>query len=87
MITVHKFPLKIEAWQEIQMPFGAELLHVGLDPKLSPCVWAKVEDVNSHAPVFVSVIGTGHMLPFDDAKHIGSFVDGSFVWHAWRVLS
>ena len=30
------------------------------------------------------IVGTGHLVP-DGAEHVGSTVDGPFVWHVYRM--
>ncbi len=85
MHTIYKYPLQITGFQTINMPVGAEVLHAGLDPSGKPCVWALVGPPHSLVPHHFYVIGTGN--PIKDAEaigeHVGSFVDGSFVWHVF----
>jgi hypothetical protein len=84
MQTVHKYPIEIIAEQEISMPFGAKVIHAGLDPQGNPCVWAEVESTNTPEPVRLFVVGTGHTMPDEAATHVGSFVhDSFFMWHVF----
>ncbi len=83
MKTVWKFPLKIIGEQLIKMPLYTEIIHVGLDPKGVPCLWGRVDTVQLHIEREFYVTGTGHPLPDGDNRHVGSFVDGAFVWHVW----
>ena len=83
MKRIYKYPIQITDEQEIQMPFGAEVIHAGLDPQGTPCLWAKVESVNSPEPVSVLVVGTGKPMPHAADRHVGSFVQGPFVWHVF----
>lgn len=56
---------------------------VGLDPMGVMCVWIEVD---SSAPTVVrefAIVGTGHPVP--KGTHVGSFVDGMFVWHVYEV--
>jgi len=85
MKTVYKYHIQITDIQEIDMPFGAELLHAGLDPAGLPCVWAHVDNLNTSESVKIAVTDTGSPMPEGDVEHVGSFVDGSFVWHVWRI--
>jgi hypothetical protein len=84
MKTVWKFPIRIAADQIVLMPFGAKILHVGLDPSSQPCLWANVTSSNVPVERSVHISGTGHPIPDGDNRHVGSFVDGSFVWHVWE---
>lgn len=83
MKTIYKYPIEITDEQEIQIPFGATVIHAGLDPQGTPCVWAMVETRNSPEPVSIFVVGTGNSLPFVPESHVGSFVQGQFVWHVF----
>lgn len=81
MRTVYKYIIKITDEQVISLPL-VQLLHVGLDPSGFPCVWAEVETEMPSSDVTIFVVGTGHPVP-DGAWHVGSFVQGGFVWHIY----
>lgn len=91
MNTIYKFPFEITDMQEIEMPMAAQIIHVGLDPSGAPCLWAEVDPYE--APTIlrtIAVIGTGNPLDFGgrdhtSARHLGSFVQGHFVWHIYEV--
>jgi hypothetical protein len=83
MKTIYKYPIKITDEQEIQMPAHANVLHVGLDPQGTPCLWAMVDTAKPMEPVSVLVVGTGNPMPFEPLRHVGSFVQGPFVWHVF----
>jgi hypothetical protein len=84
MKTVWKFPLRIADHQVVEMPAGAHVVHVGLDPGGQPSIWATVDTTKAIIGHAMFVIGTGQQIPDGDNRHIGSFVDGSFVWHVWQ---
>lgn len=83
MKTVWKFPFAIIRTQTIQMPVSATVLHVGLDPLAQPCLWARIDPTAPLVEYSLYVSGTGQPVPDGDNKHLGSFVDGQFVWHVW----
>jgi hypothetical protein len=84
MKTIYKYPIKITDEQEIIMPQGAEVIHAGLDPQGTPCVWAQVDTKAEPEPVSILVYGTGHQMQFEPLKHVGSFIhEGCFVWHVF----
>ena len=88
MNTIWKYPLEITDYQEIEMPQGARLLHVGLDPAGVPCVWAEVvTDSRPKKIVPLYVVGTGNPVPFGASEHVGSFNDGPFVWHVYKWVN
>jgi len=81
-MTIWKFPIEIKDKQIVPMPKGAKIIKAGLDPTGHPCIWAVV-DVNKK-PVNreIYVYGTGQEIQREN--HIGSFIDGSFVWHVFQ---
>jgi len=81
MRTIHKYPLAIVDEQIITTQ-RSKWLHVGLDPQGTPCIWAEVDTRNESVRRSILIIGTGNPIPYG-AKHIGSFVQGSFVWHVY----
>lgn len=83
MKTIYKYPIKITELQEIEMPEHANVLHVGLDPQGTPCLWAMVDAIESKELVSVFVVGTWNPMPFETLRHVGSFVQGPFVWHVF----
>lgn len=83
--SIWKFPL-VAVKNEIEMPAGAELLHVGLDPDGESCVWVKVNpDALLETRRFV-VTGTGHPLPSEPHKYIGTWRAERFIWHLVELL-
>lgn len=89
-LTIYKYPLVITDEQEIELHLMS-WMHVGLDPNGCPCVWALVDLSRPIQPDTYTIFihGTGHPLPDDTAgrDHLGSFVDGSFVWHVFARKS
>jgi hypothetical protein len=83
MKTVWKFPIKIEDHQQVTMPVGAEIIHVGLDPMREPCMWACVNDEAPLVDRTIYVSGTGGPI-LGNPVHRGSFVQNRFVWHVWE---
>lgn len=74
---------------DISMPKGARIIHAGPDPSGRPCVWVEcIPRIPSEETEkrFFTVIGTGWEVP-DKGKHVASYVDGSFVWHIYEILS
>lgn len=84
MNTVWKFPLEITDMQKIKMPVGAVVVHGGLDPFGVPCLWCQVDDqeyISRYEVIYI--VGTGNPIPPDASRHLGSFVQGPFVWHVY----
>lgn len=84
MKTIYKYHIEITDRQTILLPEHSQVIHAGLDPQGKPCLWAIV---NTHlgtlCPLTVFVVGTGNPMPaaVSSIRHIGSFIDGPFVWH------
>lgn len=83
MRTIFKYPIEITNRQIITSPLCSEIRHVGLDPSGQPCMWAEADFDLPPDPWTLYIIGTGHPIPNEATRHIGSFVQGPFVWHAY----
>lgn len=87
MRTIFKYPLRIVTKQEIEVPVGSSVLHVGLDATGKPCIWFEVEkdaaDAGMKETIVVYVIGTGHPIPEEASYHVGSFVISTYIWHIY----
>jgi len=80
---IYKYPFGILDRCMVDLPENHEIIHIGLDPNHQPCIWAKVDPVEIDVSTEICVIGTGHDVD-DGMEHIGSFVDGQFVWHVFK---
>lgn len=79
--VVYKYPLR-SMDDTINVPDGAVVL-VGRDASNSVCVWIQHADRNGlRRDRRVYIAGTGHDIP-QPANHLGSFVDGQYVWHIY----
>ncbi len=85
MPTIWKFEFKVDDDVRVKMPTGASIIHVGSQKSLHLCLWAVVEEKAATETRRFFVRGTGHpMLRADAANHIGTVLDGSFVWHIFE---
>lgn len=84
---IFKYALGITDRQKVEMPGRAQVLHVGLDPGGSLCVWAAVtpDSLWSETHLF-ALVGTGNPPGPDIAEyeHLGSVLHGTFVWHVFH---
>ena len=78
--TVWKYDLRVDDEILVEMPPGAELLHVGNQTGEPDrfTVWARVVP-GVHVARRLLVRGTGH--PIGDEPYVGSAFGGPFVWH------
>jgi hypothetical protein len=85
-MRVFKYPIKIEDEQTVKLPEGAEIIYVGLDPGGTPCLWAIVNERSVRVNRTIYVAGTGHPLPKEKIRHLGSILQHPFVWHVFEPL-
>lgn len=85
MKTIWKYKLPIRDLTRVEVEFGAKLIHVGVDPAGDPAIWCEVEPSGKTIVLPLFVLGTGHEIPAAADQHVGSFVDGPFVWHVYTV--
>ncbi len=84
MKRVYKFPVHFMASFSYPMSADAEIVHVALQdgqPHFWFCTDTLAPPVSRHFQVF----GTGHDIPHN-AKHLGSWLEGAFVWHLFEVF-
>lgn len=81
--TIYKYPIWTADGQTVMLPKEFQVIHVGLDPQGTACLWAIVEPTQETKPEELYLVGTGNPLPPQATRHLGSFVQGSFVWHAF----
>lgn len=88
MVTIYKYPLKIQDKQELSLPSPARALSVGVQGgKL--VLWAVVDpDGTVFQPCQIVIYGTGH--PIEDEgeyKFLGTVqMPNGLVWHVFEVL-
>lgn len=86
MRTVYKYRLNITDEQriEVQKEAGSpcSIVHVGLDPAGVPCIWMELTPGGYIERHVIHIVGTGNPIS-GSLSHIGSFVQGPFVWHVY----
>jgi hypothetical protein len=85
MTKVYKYPFEIVGSQIVELPVEAKVIHVGLDPQGTPCLWAEINPLNIHKDLRIFVVGTGTSIPDAAKVHLGSFNQREFVWHVYSV--
>lgn len=86
MKTIHKFPLQVADSQEMKMPKDSTILTVQVQNG-TPCLWALVDTDKEAEERFIRIIGTGHPVPENVLRYIGTFqvLEGTFVGHVFEV--
>lgn len=91
MKTIHKYPLAVAETQTLELPVGAQIIHLGVQggritlPELMLWVLVDTEAVGYDLHTF-RIVGTGREVGADcgPANHIGTVQMGEFVWHVFR---
>lgn len=80
--TIWKYDLRVEDEILVEMPAGAELLHVGNQTGEIDrfTVWARVIP-GAHVARRLLVRGTGHPAPA--VPYVGTAFSGPLVWHVF----
>ncbi len=86
--VVWKFPLEIGEVNSITVSAGMVVL-TGIDPASGkPAIWVEHRLGGLQDERRFVVYGTGHTIPgiggYPDDLHVGSVIDGSFVWHIYE---
>lgn len=96
MKRVYKYRIEIAGVFTINLPVGAEILHLGVQPLLEsdsryqiPYLWALVDPLVSTEDRIFHIYGTGHDVPHPELlNHVGTWQQGAFVWHMFeKILS
>lgn len=83
LMSVWKFPLKVEARQQIPLPQRAGILHLDVQNG-QLCIWALVSPSAQPVDRTFHVYGTGHEIDGNaDIEYVGSAQQGAFVWHVF----
>ncbi len=87
MLTVHKYALPVADQFILDIPKGAELLHVDVQHG-EPHLWAKVDTSKRLEPRSFLLAGTGHPLPEIPSRFVGTVLlhGGVVVFHLFEVI-
>lgn len=88
MRIIYKYELRAPGCRTlvkgVDLTGGDSAVHVGADPRGVLCVWIEHKDASRLPPDRTSftVYATGMVIP-DGETHVGSFIDGAYVWHVY----
>jgi hypothetical protein len=84
MKTVWKFPIALEARQQIRLPAGAEILNVQVQRDV-PQLWVLVDTERPGVLREFMLVGTGHEIE-SDGTYLGTFLNraGDLVLHLFE---
>ena len=82
---IWKYPVDLANWFEREIPAGAQILSVHVQAG-EPQMWAMVDLSNKPEKREFGLYGTGHTMPDDPGKFIGTFqlADGDLVFHLFE---
>jgi hypothetical protein len=83
--TIFKYQLAITDKQVIDIHGKATQFTVGLDPFDDLCVWAVVDKSKTPTPHTFFIVGTGHLMPKEAKKWLGTVRQRQFMWHIWTT--
>lgn len=83
--TIWKQAIEITHQQLVQLPAGAQIMHVDMQSGI-PCIWFMVNTLGMSSfreGRHIRCYGTGHDIIEDPKQltHLSTVMDGSYVWH------
>jgi len=83
---IYKFSIDFGVTQEIAIPMGARIVHVGMQVD-AVCVWVDGDTARNSHSRWLRVYGTGHPV-HPRAEYVGTAMtpDGAFVWHVFEEM-
>jgi len=95
--AIWKYPFPIEDTFTLEIPKGAQVVHVGAQPHSRdpstevPTLWCLVNKDAEKVPVEFTLVGTGHLLSeefVENSIHLGTFfmAGGRLVWHLFAKI-
>lgn len=79
-MVIYKYHLELVPRQEIALPIYAHLLSIQLQ-RDTVCLWAAVHPSNETQPLRIILVGTGHEIPVDAERYLGTVQQDGCVWH------
>lgn len=85
--VVWKFPLASVSVQEIDLPFGAAILHVA-EQAGELHLWALCDPSAPRVPRGIAMIDTGAAAPVEEGRHVGTLLlmGGALVKHVFEQV-
>lgn len=86
MRTIYKYQFRPSDPLYIDMPAGADIIHVASQNGINT-LWSVVDTDWVNVTRRFRMVGTGHPLPADVSvdTHVATWMDGEFVWHLFGL--
>lgn len=81
MRTIWKF--SIDETLMVKAPGLGKTVLVGAQHSDHWVAWVEVDTDRPDTLRKYRIVGTGHPIPDDAKSHVGSYIDGAFVWHVY----
>ena len=87
-MKIFKWTLRIDGWQEIEMPIGSQILSMQIQNE-NPQLWVLADENNATEKRSFITCGTGQEIPVDVVDYIGSYQikNGSLVFHVFEQIT
>ena len=85
MRTVYKYSFPITDLVELEMPLGAQVVHI--EEQRGACLWALVDPEQPRELRHFHIYGTGRPIHRSALSHVGTFLmaGGTLVWHVFEM--
>lgn len=84
MKAIWKFPLQMRGWNTVKVGVLGKIVLVAVDPESgAPAVWIEHYPEGLQDERQFGVFPTGGGIA-EDADHVGSMIDRTFVWHVYE---
>lgn len=69
-------------WGETTLKLTGDAVHFAIQDGV-PCLWAESYPEQETRDRYFKIVGTGHEVD-GDSWHVGSVLDGPYVWHLYQ---
>jgi hypothetical protein len=87
---IFKYQLAMADVQDISIPQGAKILHVGWQYGVMLCMWVMLNPSDPSALRKIEIFGTGHLMPDPpdglSRVHLATVIDETSVWHVFELV-
>lgn len=83
-MVIYKYPINYKVVQTIELPIHSQILCLQLQLR-KPFIWVRIP--NPEAPTIertFELLGTGEEIDNTIRQYIGTWQEGSFVWHLFE---
>lgn len=86
MTVIYKYQLRNKSEQEITIPKGAQVIHVGVQDE-TICLWAIIDTDAPDATMHISIYGTGtEIADIGKQSYLGTVHARPYIFHIFRRL-